>query len=61
MQKKGCSICKSENPLCKNIPFEKNLLLIVYLYYKSREIESRLLLQVEGNRKLASIPITTVY
>ena len=27
MQKSGCSLCKSENPLHKNIPSEKNLLL----------------------------------
>ena len=28
MQKSGCSLCKSENPLYKNIPSEKNLLLL---------------------------------
>ena len=27
MQKSGCSLCKSEDPLYKNIPSEKNLLL----------------------------------
>ena len=27
MQKSGCSLCKSENPLYKKIPFEKDLLL----------------------------------
>ena len=27
-KKSGCSLCKSENPLCKKIPSEKNLLLI---------------------------------
>ena len=26
-KKSGCSLCKSENPLYKNIPSEKNLLL----------------------------------
>ena len=28
MQKSGCSLCKIENPLYKNIPSEKNLLLL---------------------------------
>ena len=27
MQKSGCSLCKSENPLYKKIPSEKNLLI----------------------------------
>ena len=27
MQKSGCSLCKSENPLYKKIPSEKKLLL----------------------------------
>ena len=36
MQKNGCSLCKSENPLYKNIPSEKNLLL------KDRQVNMRL-------------------
>ena len=28
MQKIGCSLCKSENPLYEKIPSEKNLLLL---------------------------------
>ena len=29
-KKSGCLLCKSENPLCKKIPSDKNLLLEIY-------------------------------
>ena len=32
MQKSGCLLCKSEYPLYKNIPSEKNLLLKLYAF-----------------------------
>ena len=47
-KKSGCSLCKSENPLCKKIPSEKNLLLLYkILFLKEPFPNYELLLQLK--------------